>query len=324
MTRVAAFDCGTNSLRLLIADIEAGRVSDVVREMRVVRLGQGVDSTGAFAPEALERTFAVCEEYAAICEREGAERRRFVATSATRDAANRDEFLTGVAERVGVVPEVISGEEEARLSFAGAVSGVAEAADEDAVTPRPPFLVMDLGGGSTELVRGTADAEQAYSMDIGCVRLTERHMHSDPPTDAEVAATVRDVDAMYEAAADTVDMAGVRTLIGVAGTATTVAAAVLGLERYDPAAIHGAHLPLPELARATAALTRMERSERAGLGYMHPGRVDVIGTGALVFARLVERISADVAAAGGALEVFVSETDILDGIALALGRSGPV
>lgn len=319
MTRVAAIDCGTNSIRLLIADVQgaglsSGALTDVERQMRVVRLGQGVDATGAFATEALERTFAATDEYADLIRRHGVEKVRFVATSATRDAANRGQFFAGIRKRLGVDVDVITGEEEAGLSFLGATSGV----DVEA-----PVLVMDLGGGSTELVLGDASGMTgAFSMDIGCVRLTERHMKSDPPTEAEVAAAIADIDQWYDRAKEHVEVAHTRTLVGVAGTITTVTAAYLGLETYDPAAIHGAELDAGRVIEVCVGLRNMTRAERAALPFMHPGRVDVIGAGATVFLRLVERIVADVAGAGAdGVAIRASETDILDGIALGLARA---
>ncbi|NUL60405.1 Ppx/GppA family phosphatase [Brevibacterium luteolum] len=325
MTRAAAIDCGTNSIRLLIADITAPadggplQVSDVVREMRIVRLGQGVDATGRFADEALERTFAACQEYAELIRAHAPEHVRFVATSASRDAANRAEFFAGVRERLGVEAEVITGIEEAQLSFAGATVGVQAAADP---APAGPFLVMDLGGGSTELVTGAvgpagAELTGAHSMDIGCVRLTERHLSSDPPTDAEIASTIADIDAAYDAACADVDVSGVRTVIGVAGTITTVTAALLGLEAYEPEAIHAARLEPEKLQATCQDLLHMPRAERAALPFMHPGRVDVIGSGALIFATLIDRVTAD---AQQPPEIFASETDILDGIAIGLSQ----
>lgn len=315
MTRVAAFDCGTNSLRLLVADIADGRIEELARETSIVRLGQGVDATGEFAPEALERTFAVCEEYAEIVDRLAPDSRRFVATSASRDAGNRDAFFAGVRERLGVEAEVITGREEAELSYLGAVSG----ASDD--TTEAPYLVMDLGGGSTELVLGTDTVEQAFSMDIGSVRLTERHIRTDPPTESEIAAAVRDIDAAFDEAAGVVDVARARTLVGVAGTITTITAAALDLPAYDRAAIHGAELTADTVAAAARRLVEMTRDERIALPFMHPGRADVMGAGALIYARLVERIGEQVAQAGGSLRILTSETDILDGIALGQARA---
>ena len=314
MTRTAAFDCGTNSLRLLIADIdEDGTMTEVDRRMRIVRLGQGVDRTGAFHPDALERTFAVCDEYAEIIAQHAPQRQRFVATSASRDVSNRDAFVDGVRGRLGLEPEVIDGEEEARLSFLGATAGVPDAA--------APQLVMDLGGGSTELILGKAGTDSAYSMNIGCVRLFERHLATDPPTDAQIAALRADVDDAFSEAAQHVDVSAARTLVGVAGTITTVAAAALDLDRYDRDRIHGASLSPAQIVQTAQRLVSMPSAQRAELPYMHPGRVDVIAAGSLVFARLVELIDDAVTRAGGRLDIRVSESDILDGIALGLART---
>ena len=314
MTRTAAFDCGTNSLRLLIADIdEDGTMTEVDRRMRIVRLGQGVDRTGAFHPDALQRTFAVCDEYAEIIARHAPQRQRFVATSASRDVSNRDAFVDGVRARLGLEPEVIDGEEEARLSFLGATAGVPDAA--------APQLVMDLGGGSTELILGGAGTDSAYSMNIGCVRLFERHLAEDPPTAAQIAALRADVDDAFSEAAQHVDVSAARTLVGVAGTITTVAAATLDLDRYDRDRIHGASLSPAQIAQTAQRLVSMPSAQRAELPYMHPGRVDVIAAGSLVFARLVELIDDAVTRAGGRLDIRVSESDILDGIALGLART---
>lgn len=308
--RVAAIDCGTNSIRLLIADTDGTALTDVVREMRVVRLGQGVDATGAFAPEALERTFAAIDEYAELITDHGAEHVRFVATSATRDAANRETFFAGVRERLSIDAEVITGEEEAELSFIGATAGLGASVDY-------PALVMDLGGGSTELVLGTDVVDSAFSMDIGCVRMTERHMHSNPPSEQEIVAAVADIDEWYDRACQTVETSQARTLVGVAGTITTVTAAYLDLPAYDPHAIHGAKLEVDRTLDTCQKLAAMTREERAALPYMHPGRVDVIGAGATVFSRLITRIVAD----APGLTIRTSETDILDGIALGVARS---
>ncbi|WP_281170694.1 DUF501 domain-containing protein [Brevibacterium album] len=308
--RTAAFDCGTNSLRLLVADVAPdGTLTELAREMRVVRLGQGVDATGEFAPEALERTFAVCEEYARIVESLAPQRRRFVATSASRDVRNRETFIAGVRERLGIEPEVIEGAEEAQLSFRGATAGL------DAPGPH---LVMDLGGGSTELVVGLGGAETGHSMNIGCVRLFERWLRHDPPTAEELAALRADVEQAFAEASAHVDIASARTLVGVAGTITTVAAAVLELPAYDREAIHGSVLGREQIVAAADRLAAMTAEERRSLPYMHPGRADVIAAGAQVFARLVELIDDAVAGAGGSLEIRVSESDILDGIALGL------
>lgn len=314
MTRTAAFDCGTNSLRLLIADIdEDGTMREVDRRMRIVRLGQGVDRTGAFHPDALQRTFAACDEYADLIAQHAPQRQRFVATSASRDVSNRDAFVDGVLARLGLEPEVIDGDEEARLSFLGATAGVPDAA--------APQLVMDLGGGSTELILGRAGTDSAYSMNIGCVRLFERHLAEDPPTAAQIAALRADVDDAFSEAAQHVDVSAARTLVGVAGTITTVAAATLDLDRYDRDRIHGAALSPAQIAQTAQRLVAMSSAQRAELPYMHPGRVDVIAAGSLVFARLVELIDDAVTRAGGRLDIRVSESDILDGIALGLART---
>jgi exopolyphosphatase/guanosine-5'-triphosphate,3'-diphosphate pyrophosphatase len=305
VTRVAAVDCGTNSIRLLVADVDpaAGTLADVERRMEIVRLGQGVDRTGRIAPEALARTLDATRRYAAVCEATGVEAIRFVATSASRDAENRGEFVAGVRGLLGVEPEVVAGEEEARLSFAGAtreLRGQHEA----------PFLVVDLGGGSTEFVLGDAAPEAALSVDVGCVRLTERHLHTDPPAPAELAAALADVDAALDRVAGVVPLERARTLVGLAGTVTTVTAHALGLPRYDPAAIHRSVLPAGEVRAACASLLAMSRDERAALPFMHPGRVDVIGAGALLWGRIVER--------AGLPAAMASEHDILDGIAWSL------
>ena len=311
MTRVAAVDCGTNSIRLLIADIADGRLTDVVREMTVVRLGQGVDKTGEFAAEALERTFAATERYAQLCREHGVETVRFVATSATRDARNRDVFIDGIVARLGVPPEVVSGEEEAKLSFRGATS-VLDAGHE------APYLVVDLGGGSTELVLGTSVPDAAYSMDVGCVRMTERHLASDPPSGDEIGAAVADVNAALDAAGEVVNFAATRTLVGLAGSITTVTAQALALPRYDRNRINGAVLPIDAAMEACDELLHASRGSRAAMGFMHPGRVDVIGAGALVWHTVMGRVREAVRATGRELpHVVTSEHDILDGIAFS-------
>ena len=298
MTRVAAVDCGTNSIRLLVADVVGGRLVDVHREMRIVRLGQDVDRTGVLAPEALERTFGALREYVGLMA--GVDRVRMVATSATRDAANADEFVAGCAAILGVAPEVVSGDEEARLSFRGATG--------DLAGYPAPYAVCDIGGGSTEFVLGTDDVEQVRSVDVGCVRLTERRLRSDPPTPAEVDAAVVDV----AAALDLVDVAvgRGRTFVGLAGSVTTVTGLALGLEKYEPDAIHLARATAGQVEDVTARLLAMRRAERAALGLMHPGRADVIGAGALVLREVMRRWSIP--------EVVASERDILDGIALSV------
>lgn len=313
MTRVAAFDCGTNSLRLLIADVAPdGTLTDVERDMTVVRLGQGVDRTGQFAPEALERALTTTADYAARCREAGVERMRFVATSATRDASNREEFIGGVMDLLGIEPEVVTGEEEARLSFRGALSVL------DASNPAP-YLVVDLGGGSTELVLGEDGPRAAHSMDVGCVRMTERHLREDPPTEQSIAAAIADIGAALDAAVRDVPLGETRTLVGLAGSITTVTANALRLDRYDPTRINGAVLTVDQAIESCTGLLVATREERASLPFMHPGRVDVIGAGALVWRTVLERVRDEVRGAGGQLDtVITSEHDILDGIALSL------
>jgi exopolyphosphatase/guanosine-5'-triphosphate,3'-diphosphate pyrophosphatase len=316
--RAAGIDCGTNTIRLLVGDVDraTGRVADVERTLRIVRLGQGVDATGRLAPEALARTFAAVEEYAAICRGLGVgpEAIRMVATSATRDASNREEFVAGVRDRLGVAPEVVDGLEEAALSFEGALTSVSGPA---------PYLVVDLGGGSTELVLGAGAPEAACSMDVGCVRMAERHLRADPPGADELARAAVDIDAALDAAERSVDLSRTRTLVGVAGTVTSLAAHALGLTEYNADAIDGTVLPVATVLESCQAMWTMTLAERLALGFLAPGRADVMPGGALVFARVVERVAARVAGAGAgaALEaVLVSEHDILDGVALSAAR----
>ena len=291
--RVAAIDCGTNSLRLLIADVDprAGRLDDVERRMEIVRLGQGVDATGRLAPEALTRTFRVLEDYAGTIQRASAGLVRMVATSATRDAANAAEFVAGVTKILGVAPEVLSGDEEARLSFTGATAELAPprpgAADEPwpdvaqrLPEPAPPYLVVDIGGGSTEFAVGAEEPDAAHpvaalSVDIGCVRLTERHLHDDPPQAGQIAAATADVDAALDLVAAKVPVAGARTLIGLAGSVTTVAGIALGLPGYDPVKIHHAVIPAAQVHEVTTGLLGQTREQRAAIPVMHPGRVEI-------------------------------------------------
>jgi exopolyphosphatase / guanosine-5'-triphosphate,3'-diphosphate pyrophosphatase len=306
--RVAAVDCGTNSLRLLVADVDpaVGSLTDVDRRLELVRLGQGVDATGRLAPDALARTLRVLRAYAAIIEAAGVSAVRMVATSATRDAANAAEFVTGVRDVLGIEPEVLSGKDEARLSFTGATAELAGRAEG-------PYLVADIGGGSTEFVLGDPAAglaEAAVSVNIGCVRLTERHLHGDPPTEAEVAAARADIDAALDLVEAKIPVAEARTLVGLAGSVTTVAALALGLDGYDADRIHHARISAAAVREQAMRLLAQTRAERAALAVMHPGRVDVIGAGALVLARIMERF--------GFGEVLVSEHDILDGLAWSL------
>ncbi|MFE6223355.1 MULTISPECIES: Ppx/GppA phosphatase family protein [unclassified Streptomyces] len=303
MTRVAGIDCGTNSIRLLVADVhpETGELIELDRRMTIVRLGQGVDKTGRLAPEALERTFAACRAYAAVIEELGAERVRFVATSASRDAENRQEFVDGVVSILGVEPEVITGDQEAAFSFTGATG---ELRGDDR------RLVVDIGGGSTEFVVGNRHVEAARSVDIGCVRLTERHVRHDPPTAEEAEAIRADVRAALDLAAETVPLDTADTLVGLAGSVTTVAAIALGLPEYDSEKVHHSRISAAQVAEVTRRLLASTHDERAAIPVVHPGRVDVIVAGALVLQEIVERV--------GAAEVVVSEHDILDGIALSV------
>ncbi|WP_328538352.1 Ppx/GppA phosphatase family protein [Streptomyces sp. NBC_00344] len=307
MTRVAAVDCGTNSIRLLVADVDpaTGELTDIDRRMTIVRLGQGVDRTGRIAPEALERTFAACKEFAGIIAEHGAERVRFVATSASRDAENRDEFVSGVVDILGVEPEVITGDQEAEFSFTGATRELAGQGGR--------YLVVDIGGGSTEFVVGDDRVGAARSVDIGCVRLTERHVRNDPPTLGEITAIRADITAALDLADETVPLAGDRTLVGLAGSVTTIAGIALGLGTYDSAAIHRSRITAERVGEIVGQLLRSTHDERAAIPVMHPGRVDVIIAGALVLYEIMKRT--------GAAEVVVSEHDILDGIAwhIALG-----
>ncbi len=309
MTRVAAIDCGTNSIRLLVADLDpaTGSFTELDRRMTIVRLGQGVDRTGRLAPEALERTFAACREYAAAIEELGAERIRFVATSASRDSENSADFVAGVRDILGVEPEVITGDQEAQLSFDGATK---ELAGSDHLAK--PYLVVDIGGGSTEFVLGSDGVEAARSVDIGCVRMTERHLVvdgavMDPPSHERAAAIRADIDAALDLAEQTVPLTGAGTLVGLAGTVTTVAGIALELAEYDSEAIHHSRVSRGQVRAITEHLLRSTHDERAAIPVMHPGRVDVIGAGALVLLAVMERT--------GAHEVVVSEHDILDGIA---------
>ena len=316
---VAAIDCGTNSIRLLIARAGAdGTLVDLDRRMTIVRLGEGVDLTGRLSDAALVRTFAACESYAEAMNAFAVDRVRFVATSASRDASNRQEFVDGVRSRIGVEPEVVTGEVEAALSFAGATSGLSS----DAVAP---FLVIDIGGGSTEFVLGTDQLVAACSVDMGCVRLTERFLRSDPPSSDEIAAATAYVDDLIDRAAASVPFHEANTLVGLAGSVTTIAAIALGLEEYDSTAIHGARIPVDQVHAISQQLLTMSHAQRAAIGVMHPGRVDVIGGGALVLDRILHRLASSEGHVSqsrlyGAQvnEVLVSEHDILDGIALSL------
>lgn len=304
VTRVAAIDCGTNSIRLLIADLTLAGMREVVRKMEIVRLGEDVDANKNFKVEAVERTLAAVASYRDEMRRRGVEKIRFCATSATRDAANRDLFTGGVMELIGVVPEVIPGLEEARLTFLGAT---ADLSHHDG-----PFLVVDIGGGSTEFVFGTKEVEHAASVDIGCVRMHERHLQVNPVEPGALRNALEDIDAAINRAARDVPIQSAKTLIAVAGTATTVAAASLNLPLYDRDAIHMARIPAAEVHRVALMFQSATREEIASLGYMHPGRVDVITSGSLVLSRVL--------LATGKNSFIASESDILDGIALSLAE----
>ncbi|MDM4722511.1 Ppx/GppA phosphatase family protein [Micromonospora sp. WMMA1363] len=308
---MAAIDCGTNSVRLLVADLPdpgAGPnvpLVDVSRRMEIVRLGQGVDRTGRLAPEAIERTRVALASYAVEIEKLAAERVRMCATSATRDAANATDFRVMVEETLGVSPEVVTGEEEARLSFTGAVRGLPADA-------REPYLVVDIGGGSTEFVVGTraGGVHAAISVDIGCVRMTERHLHGDPPGVDEIAAARADIAVAVDRALDAVPGREAATLVGLAGSVTTVVAIAQGLTEYDPDRIHHARVSYDAVADVTADLLAKTRDERLAIPVMHPGRADVIGAGALVLRVIMERAGMD--------SVVASEHDILDGICYSM------
>ena len=340
--RVAAIDCGTNSIRLLIADItpdsggkqrdterrpgatataKPAPLTDVTRQMRIVRLGEGVDRTGRLSPAALDRTMTALSEYAGLIAEAGPAAIRMVATSATRDAANSQEFTDRVRAILGIAPEVISGDKEAWLSYAGATRELAGTPLAAGGLCPPPYLVTDIGGGSTEFILGEPgeaqaretvprDQLQGRSVNIGCVRMTERHLHGDPPLAAEIAATIKDIDAALELAAEAVPAQKARTLVGLAGSVTTVGAIALGLAEYDSARIHHSRVTAARVHEIAGELLAMTRAERAAIPVMHPGRVDVIGAGALILDRIMTRF--------GFAEVLVSEHDILDGIAWSL------
>jgi exopolyphosphatase / guanosine-5'-triphosphate,3'-diphosphate pyrophosphatase len=310
--RVAAVDCGTNSIRLLIADVDPDRatLSDVDRRMEIVRLGQGVDTTGRLAPEALDRTLKALRGYAELIESHGAEAVRMVATSATRDAANAGEFTRRVTELLGTGPEVLTGDEEARLSFLGATA-------ELGTSVPAPYLVTDIGGGSTEFVLGQdGQVAAALSVNIGCVRMTERHLRDDPPSLAQIDAATSDIDRAIAQAAAVVDRSRARTLVGLAGSVTTVAGIALDLPAYDPERLHHSRLTAAQVHAVTTRLLAQTRAERARIPVMHPGRIDVIGGGALILDRIMIRL--------GLAEVLVSEHDILDGIAWSIATPDPV
>ena len=302
MKRVAAIDCGTNSIRLLISDIDTSTntATDVCREMRIVRLGEGVDKTNAFSPRALERTFKAIDEYEQILLKHKVENLRFVATSATRDAQNKAMFIKGVIDRLRIVPEVIAGTEEAALSFDGATRSLRQ-------KHKAPFLIIDLGGGSTELVIGDQEPTGAYSMDVGCVRMTERHTPGGNPTKAQEEAIRTDVRNALKEAGKKVDWQKAQTIVGVAGTVTTVAAHILKLKTYDQEVLHGASISAQQISQTAQDFISLTPSQRAALPYMHEGRIEVITAGSIVLDEVMKAI--------GAQTLIASERDILDGVA---------
>ena len=302
MSRVAAIDCGTNSIRLLIADISNGNFHEVLRTMEIVRLGQGVDQNKAFNPDAIARTLTAVTLFRDQIASKGVEKIRFCATSATRDATNRNLFIDGVRDILGVEVEVIPGEEEAALSFMGATKELDQS--------NGPFLVVDIGGGSTEFVYGDKKVISAKSVNIGCVRMSERHLNTQPPTMAQISQAIVDIDIAITQAASVVPITTAKTLVAVAGTATTVAAAALNLPEYDRHIIHLSKISAPAVHEVAGSFQSMSKDEISSLGYMHPGRVDVITAGALVLSRIM--------AATGASEFVASESDILDGMAWSL------
>ena len=298
--RVAGIDCGTNSIRLLISEDGV----DVVREMRIVRLGQDVDRTGRLAPEAIERTRLALIEYEAMIGAEAVSAVRMVATSATRDAVNRADFVDMVMGVLGVEPEVITGDAEAALSFSGAVRSLPGHEGQ--------VLVADIGGGSTELVVGSlaGGVLGARSLDVGCVRMTERHLHDDPPTAVQIEAVEADVRAAIEQARESVPLSQAGALIGVAGTVTTIVAIALDLQAYDAQVIHGATISYAQVDEVTERLLGLTSAARLQIPVMHPGRADVIAGGALVLRTVMQAVAAP--------EVTASEHDILDGIAASI------
>jgi len=302
VSRVAAVDCGTNSIRLLIADITGDNFKEVLRTMEIVRLGQGVDQNKAFQPDAIDRTLNAVRLFKDQIASKGVEKIRFCATSATRDATNRNLFIDGVRDILGIEVEVIPGEEEAELSFIGATKDLRQSDS--------PFLVVDIGGGSTEFVFGSQKVDFAKSVNIGCVRMSERHLNTQPPSMAQIAQAIVDIDIAIAQAAAVVPITTAKTLVAVAGTATTVAAAALELNDYDRHMIHLSRISAINVHKVAASFQSMNKDQIASLGFMHPGRVDVITAGSLVLSRIM--------AATGASEFVASESDILDGMAWSL------
>ena len=302
MSQVAVIDCGTNSIRLLIAETSGSTIKEVIRTMEIVRLGQGVDENKAFHPDAINRTLLAVKSFKEIIDRNNVDKIRFCATSATRDASNRNIFIDGVRDILNIQVEVIPGEEEAVLSFRGAIYQLDQGSG--------PFLVVDIGGGSTEFVYGDKKVISAKSVNIGCVRMSERHLTNQPPTMDQIASAIVDIDIAITQAAVSVPINSAKSLIAVAGTATTVAAAALDLSKYDRDLIHLAKISADKVHKVAQMFQSMNKSEISALPYMHEGRVDVITAGSLVLSRVM--------AATGATEFVASETDILDGMAFSL------
>jgi exopolyphosphatase/guanosine-5'-triphosphate,3'-diphosphate pyrophosphatase len=302
MSQVAVIDCGTNSIRLLIAETSGSTIKEVIRTMEIVRLGQGVDENKAFHPDAINRTLFAVKSFKEIIDRNNVDKIRFCATSATRDASNRNIFIDSVRDILNIQVEVIPGEEEAALSFTGATYQLDQGSG--------PFLVVDIGGGSTEFVYGDKKVISAKSVNIGCVRMSERHLTNQPPTMDQIASAIVDIDIAITQAAVSVPINSAKSLIAVAGTATTVAAAALDLSKYDRDLIHLAKISADKVHKVAQMFQSMNKSEISALPYMHEGRVDVITAGSLVLSRVM--------AATGATEFVASETDILDGMAFSL------
>lgn len=304
---VAAVDCGTNSIRLLVAEVlPDGSLNELHRQMEIVRLGEGVDQTGEFSIDAIERTVRAAASYSDIAGKFGAMKLRFAATSATRDAKNRHLFTIPIEEIFGIKPEVITGSEEAALSFIGATKSLVQLGK----ISKSLYLVIDIGGGSTEFVLGVTEPTQSISVDIGCVRMSERHSLQEVVTDQQLAAAQLDIQAAIAKAAAVVDLKKAKSIIGVAGTVTTVAAIALGHTEYRSDLLHGAIISAKQVSEVAAQLRSMSREQKAAIPAMHPGRVDVIAAGALVLDLIMQEVKLP--------ELVVSEHDILDGLALSL------
>jgi exopolyphosphatase / guanosine-5'-triphosphate,3'-diphosphate pyrophosphatase len=303
MTVIASVDLGTNSTRVLVGRSTGAGLEILDRRNTITRLGQDVGASGRLAPEAVARTLDCLRGYREILDRHRVERVRVAATSASRDAANRDEFFDAVEAVIGTRPELLSGDEEGRLSFRGATAELDLASG--------PFLVVDIGGGSTEFIVGTDRVEGVMSVDIGCVRLTEKFLHHDPPQPEELSACISLTDAYLDDVVREIPAAAeARTLVGLAGTVTTVAAVEIGLETYDRDRIHHFHLTheaAEDVFRTLATESRADRVHNPGL---EEARADVIVGGCCVLVALFRHLGFD--------EMIVSEADILDGLALSL------